>query len=63
MQAGVLDLVNKVLDNWGPALRAALLLGILIVGAVAIVKLSPWASVFALGTGGWLAARRKRGRS
>lgn len=60
----VLRVVIMVLGGWGPTLRLALLLGILVAGAVAVAVAAPWAGVPALGGAAGLivAARRARRR-
>ncbi|WP_158894021.1 hypothetical protein [Amycolatopsis anabasis] len=59
---GLLGLAKMVLGDWAPALRAALLLIILILGAAALIAVvSPWISIPVLGAGGyWITARRAR---
>ncbi len=62
VQDGVLSLANMVLSSWGPTLRVALLLGIVIAGVVALAAASPLASIPALGAAGWLVAAARRAR-
>jgi hypothetical protein len=55
----VLGVVNMVLTGWAPTLRAALLIGLVLAGVVAIAVFSPWASTLpALAAVGWLGRRR-----